>query len=270
MKKYRISIVGSGNVAWQLSHGLQAAGMDIVEIVSRSKENADVLAFSLKCRSSSLSEGFTAPADAYFICVKDDAIDEIQYLFAHISGVVAHVSGTKPLSSISSFAKATGVFYPLQTFSKFRPAQWSEIPVFIEASSKEASDHLINLAGSLTTKVFELNSEQRSRLHLSAVFVSNFANYLFGAAEEIVKENRMDFDLLKPLIRETVAKLEAAHPSELQTGPAVRNDREVINTHLKILETHPDLHDIYLTLSNAILKKYGHLPVIPNNDHAGK
>ena len=79
---------------------------------------------------------------------------------------------------------------------------------------------------------------------------------MYAVAEDILIDNDLSFDLLKPLIEETAAKLSAHSPHESQTGPARRKDQKVINTHLDILKTHPEYQKIYKLLSEQIKRKH--------------
>jgi hypothetical protein len=77
-------------------------------------------------------------------------------------------------------------------------------------------------------------------------------NHLYAIGEELLKEKEIDFDMLKPLIAETADKALAFSPKEVQTGPAVRFDRNVIDRHMEMLKEHPQWNDIYHLLSESI------------------
>jgi hypothetical protein len=92
---------------------------------------------------------------------------------------------------------------------------------------------------------------KRSVLHLAAVLVNNFTNHLFVQAKELMDKERMSFDLLKPLIAETVNKLNNLTPLDAQTGPAKRNDESTIRLHEDMMQDNQRLLRIYelMTLS---------------------
>ena len=75
-------------------------------------------------------------------------------------------------------------------------------------------------------------------------------------SESYLDENNLDFDLLKPLIKETARKIESMAPSEAQTGPAKRNDLKTIEKHLHLLEDSP-YKTLYKQLTEAIQDTYG-------------
>jgi predicted short-subunit dehydrogenase-like oxidoreductase (DUF2520 family) len=105
----------------------------------------------------------------------------------------------------------------------------------------------------LSEKVIELNSEQRKTLHLGAVFACNFTNHLLALAQELLEEKGLDYELLKPLIQETLSKIEMNDPASVQTGPAIRKDQATILSHLDLLKHNPDLSELYTKLSQSIV-----------------
>ena len=57
------------------------------------------------------------------------------------------------------------------------------------------------------------------------MFACNFANHMFAVGQQLLQEYGLPADLIKPLIRETVAKaLDSPSAAAVQTGPARRND----------------------------------------------
>ena len=148
-----------------------------------------------------------------------------------------------------------GVFYPLQTFSKNKPVNFKEIPICLEANSKKNLNLLKEIASLVSEKIFEVNSEQRRALHVSAVFVNNFSNHLFALADDYCRENDLPFEILRPLIKETVSKIETLDPYSAQTGPALRNDQKTIAAHLELLDE--DRKKIYNILTESIQKLHG-------------
>jgi predicted short-subunit dehydrogenase-like oxidoreductase (DUF2520 family) len=111
---------------------------------------------------------------------------------------------------------------------------------------------LENLATQIQLTTKYVNSENRKHIHLAAVFACNFSNHLFQIASEILKENQLPFELLLPLIQETVAKLQVMDPAAAQTGPAIRNDQATLAAHVTLLKDHPQWEAIYSILSAQI------------------
>ena len=243
----KIVILGTGNLAKHLYTAfIKANAVDIVQVVGRNQKELEQ--FSMH---STLSNDFAfiADADVYLIAVKDDAITEVSQHLLKKKGIVAHTSGALGLKAIQPENK--GVFYPLQTFTKGKTVDFGSIPVCIEAEEKESLETLRTLANSISENVHHIDSEQRKKLHLAAVFVNNFTNYLFSIGEELCLEEGLSFDLLKPLIMETADKIQAMSPKEAQTGPARRNDTKSMDSHLKLLNKKEHIA-LYKLLSQAI------------------
>lgn len=183
-------------------------------------------------------------ADVYIIGIADDAISSFSETLPFKDRLVAHTSGSVSMDSLSN-TNRKGVFYPLQTFSKSRKVDFSEIPICIEAEKEPDLKILQELGGIISEKVVKISSEERKKIHLAAVFVNNFVNHLYQISEEILKKESLPFELLKPLIKETAAKLDTLSPIEAQTGPAKRNDLKTIENHLHLLteETYKNLYE---------------------------
>jgi hypothetical protein len=94
------------------------------------------------------------------------------------------------------------------------------------------------------------------KIHLAAVITNNFTNHLFTLTHQFCKENQVSFDLLLPIIKETVCRLKFAEPSNWQTGPAIRNDNITISKHLEFLKDNKSLQNIYSTMTASIQSFY--------------
>jgi predicted short-subunit dehydrogenase-like oxidoreductase (DUF2520 family) len=145
-----------------------------------------------------------------------------------------------------------GVFYPLQSFTKEKAIDLSDVPFCIEASSTRVHEVLFSIARSLSSKVVVLDSEQRKVLHLAAVFANNFTNHMLFWAKTLLDAEGLDFNLLKPLTKETVEKAFFLMPELAQTGPARRGDYKTMKSHLDQIEANPELSKLYQELSKSI------------------
>jgi len=157
---------------------------------------------------------------------------------------------------VLSSARQYWVFYPLQTFTLGQHVNLEQVPFLVEGSTPAVTKALQELASKLSNSVHNITSEQRKYFHLAAVFVSNFSNHLYSIAWQLLDEQNLDFDFLKPLIKQTAAKVDNLLPMDAQTGPARRNDRKAMAEHLKMLEDHPELKELYKMISGQITKKY--------------
>ena len=248
-----IILIGAGNVASHLFKALNKAhNITIQQWYNRdiSKLHSYQNVVEITNDINNLKE-----ADIYIIAVTDDAIQSISEELPFSDRFIVHTSGAIGLHTLNK-KNRRGVFYPLQTFTKDQDLDFSDVPICIETGKKEDLHILKNLAEALNCKYYRVNSEQRSSLHLAAVFVNNFVNQLYRVGHEITESKSVDFNILKPLIKETANKIEALSPYMSQTGPAKRNDRKTIKKHLKILEK--DIHkDIYELMTKSIKLTHG-------------
>lgn len=249
----RIVLLGAGNVATHLIKAFSASSeTEIIMAYNRSKTGLKHLDSTLK----TTSDIDTLPeADCYIIAVPDDAVAKLSHSLPFSGKLVVHTSGSVNLQETDA-KNRRGVFYPLQTFSKNREVDFSEIPICLEAEDETDYNLLKKMASAISVKQYQIDSAQRKQLHLAAVFVCNFVNYLYHTGYQITAENNISFDILKPLIQETASKIEKATPAEMQTGPAKRNDKKTMEKHLEAL-TLPEHKEIYTLLSQAIINTYG-------------
>ena len=193
-------------------------------------------------------------ADLYIIGIPDDAIKTFSESLPFKNKLVVHTSGGVAMGELSNNNRR-GIFYPLQTFSKQKAIDFKNIPICIEAEHSEDLEILKAIGSTISENVVEISSEKRLKLHLAAVFVNNFVNYLYGIGNDILKEENLAFDLLKPLILETASKIENLTPQEAQTGPARRNDKKTIDKHVMLLQN--SLHrEFYELFTKALNNKY--------------
>jgi len=142
----------------------------------------------------------------------------------------------------------------LQTFSKKKNIEFETLPICVDAINIANLDVLFQLAQSLSQEVYRINDDERKILHVAAVFVNNFTNHLYGIADDILQQEGIDFDILLPLIQETINKIYDHPPRMMQTGPAIRNDEKTIGEHLNYLKKYPDYQKIYQILTENIRK----------------
>lgn len=250
-----VILIGAGNLATQLALCLHEHGTEVKQVFSRTPESAQKLAQKVNASYTSNLGELDKNADLFLIAVKDSAIQEVlENIRLDENQLIVHTAGSVPMSILNGFTLNYGVFYPLQTFSKNRKVEFSDIPICIEANHPSNMDKLQFLAEKLSNTVRQLNSEERKTLHLAAVFANNFVNHFYILAAEILQDKKLKFDLLKPLIHETAAKIAALQPIEAQTGPAKRNDQIIIQDHLKMLHNKPESQKIYSFVTESIFQ----------------
>ncbi len=249
----KIVFIGAGNLATRLSKALIEKGHEIVQIYSRTEDSASMLAKYLASGYTTKTEEIYKDADIYIISVSDSAYDSVLENIDFSNKLIVHTSGSLPVEILKNHSENYGVLYPLQTFSKSRDTDFSVIPFCIEANTGKNEEFLHQFAKTVTTDVRHVNSEQRKKLHLAAVFASNFTNHMYYLAEKIIEKNNLPFDILIPLIEEVALKVKYISPQDAQTGPAKRKDMNIIAEHLKMLEEDKDISNLYKNLSDSII-----------------
>ena len=248
-------IIGAGNVATHLAPALIKAGIEILQVYSRTESSAIVLASKVNAKHCTNPEEIEKNANYYFYAVKDSAIAEIIRHTGKFQGIHIHTAGSVGIEVFEGKANHYGIIYPLQTFSKERETDFAKVPLFVEGNDADTRKLLMTLAEKLSEKTYFANSSQRARLHLAAVFACNFSNLLYDIASEIVSEEQGGFEELKPLIRETAEKVQTLSPRKAQTGPATRYDTVIIDKHLEMLSQQPELADLYEKMSKMIFQR---------------
>lgn len=251
-----ITIIGAGNVGAHLATALYAAGYVIRQLYSRHAERLTALQHLCQAGTTTDIHDLLPDSTLYIIAVSDDAIVEVAaQLHLYPSAIVVHTSGTVPVSVLHGFQRH-GIFYPLQTFTQDKKVVWANIPLIIQGSDMEVDNLLRQIAACLSPHIYRLNDEQRQIVHLAAVFVNNFSNYLMTTAQQLLQRHQLPFELLQPLILETAQKVQTQAPDTAQTGPAKRGDRTTIAKHIALLQHDPPTQALYQLLSELIMARY--------------
>lgn len=249
-----VAVAGTGNVGWHMAKAFHEAGISVSYILSGHLETARIVAGECNALSLEYSSELDSPPDLILLCVPDRYIPEFISRYAGMDSIIAHTSGSTGTDAFKGKTNKFGVFYPLQTFSRKINLNYKEIPFFIEGSDSTTATKLIQLAGRISNTVHEADSQTRKLLHISAVFSCNFSNHLSAISYEIFKNSEIDFRVLLPLLKQTIAKLSETNPVKAQTGPAVRGDLEIINEHLNFLADYPEEKEIYRLISDNIMR----------------
>ncbi len=256
----KVSIVGTGNVASALARHLSAAnGIVLQSVVSREITQAEVFTQAYGFSHYTTNVADIQLSDYVLLCVTDAALPGIvARLQPNESTLYCHTAASVGIELFdTSQFNLFGVFYPLQTFSTNDLPNTKEFPLLVEGNTPETTAALLHLAKKITGLCSVMPSDKRLQLHVAAVMVNNFTNYLWAQAQQYCQAQQLDFDLLKPLIAKTAERaLNTNQPLEkYQTGPAIRNDKTTIAKHLEILRNFPQYQALYRFLSNSINPK---------------
>ncbi|MBK7763889.1 MAG: DUF2520 domain-containing protein [Bacteroidetes bacterium] len=250
----KIVILGSGNIATFFAHRFQQNGHEIVQVYSRTELHAQQLASQLHCNYTSSLHEINKTADVYVLAVSDDAVLTICETLNLNNKLVLHTAGTLSLHHIDQSSANTGSIWCVYSIQKHAWPNHKNIPCVINASNEESLLLVQELAKCISDQIIHLDDELKLNLHVAAVFANNFSNYLFGISYDILKNHNLSFNILLPLIQDTVNKLIHLTPTELQSGPAKRGDVKTIEKHLTLLSSQTQYQEIYKLLSEAIMK----------------
>lgn len=248
----KVGIIGSGNVATVLGRLIRSNNHEVVQVMSRNIEHAKMLAEELGANYTDFGGLPDISADMYIIAVADFAIRDGLPRMQLQDKLVVHTAGSVSKDVLKELSVNYGVLYPLQSLRK-EMKQMPGIPFLVDGNSEGVIQYIEAFAQTLSPDVRRTADEERLKLHVAAVIVSNFTNHLYAIAEEYCNKEHVDFNLLKPLILETALRIKDVSPAAVQTGPAVRKDIHTLDKHLRILVNHPKLRTTYLRLTDSIM-----------------
>ncbi len=249
----KIILLGAGNVGHHLSKAFnKSTEINLVQWYSRDNSKVSYNDIDTEIIND-LSK--IKSADIYVISISDSYVGEISKKLNVSEKLVVHTSGSLDLSIIDK-KNRRGVFYPLQTLSKNKEIELAKVPICIESENNKDLVLLETISKYIGCKTYKIDYNQRKILHLAAIFSNNFVNHMFTIAKEILDDKNLDFNILKPLINETVDKIHKLDPENAQTGPAIRNNNEIILNHIKTLKKD-DHKKLYELMTKLIKDKYG-------------
>lgn len=251
-----VAVIGAGRLAWSLIANFQQAGIPVRQLISRSENKRQAFAQAYAIPHLGQSPKDLLPdTDLVILSVSDHAIAEVALQLKGTirpEAAVFHTSGSIDLETLLPAGGQIGVFYPLQMFTPRAVVDFRTIPLFIEGTANTLP-LLRRLAESVSDRVVELNSADRLRLHLGAVFACNFPNYLYQLTHQLMPQQaEMDFRIYEPLVREQINRVFESLPENTQTGPAIRGDQVTLQKHLDLLQDQPDIRALYQRLSQRI------------------
>ena len=251
----KVVLIGAGKLATKFGIACKETGFDILQVYNRTPTAGEVLATTLSSEYINDLRLISADADLYCIAVTDSVIEDITSQLHLIDKPVVHFSGTLDIDVLKSCSHLYGALYPPQTFLKDSVINFKAIPFCIEANCAESETVLRSFASSLSDNVITVTFQQRKIIHLSAIFASNFTNLMYSISEQLLKTSGLSMNLLQPLIKQTALNASCEDIFGKQTGPAIREDFEVIQTHLELLANDPEYKTIYQLLSDQIIKQ---------------
>lgn len=257
MRRFRISMVGTGNVSTVLGRLLLKKGHSIVSVSGRERARTEELATEWGSEARFDFDVSDLDADFCIVAVSDQAVKDAGNWLRTGETTALHTAGSVPMHVLKGSAESHGVLYPLQSLNR-NATEIPDIPFLVDGSTEETLLAVEALAHTLSEKVTRADDGQRADYHLAAVMSSNFINHLMASTEDYCRSRDLHLPQLQPLLLETLERAFRDSPSRVQTGPASRNDLDTMRGHLERLEGMPELRDVYSSLSKAIMRRHGH------------
>ena len=250
-----ISFIGAGNVASHFAKAFFNADIQIDSILSRRLSSAKRLAIPIKAKATTSFNRLSKDSELYIIAVPDDTIEEVIFSLSHVldhSAFIVHTSGATAMTVIHQRFNNAGIIWPPQSLSKQKDIDFSSVPICCGASDASLNQVLLMLLKKVSIHVQLVNDEQKSALHLAAVFANNFTNHMYHIAYDLCEKNKLDFSLLYPIIKETAQKIINEIPGTVQTGPASRDDVTTMKKHRALLREQKGYKQLYSLISKSI------------------
>lgn len=246
----KIAIAGAGNIATFFAKKFQAAGFEIVQVIAAHKEHAKELALKFACAFSDQISDLDPDADVCLFAVKDDVLLDFAAKL-RMTQIVIHTAGSVALSELYPMSSRVACIWPVYSIHKDNLPENPNLPLVLNAGSDEVLEITRRLATAISQQHYVLTDQQKSALHLAAVFANNFTNHMYTISEQITREHGVPFAALLPLIADTAQKVQHSLPQQNQTGPAIRHDEKTMTKHLNML--HDEVwQQIYRLISSSI------------------
>ena len=258
MANSRIVMVGAGRVSCELGPAWQAAGHEILHVISRTESSARPLGERLNCPwTTRLTEaaGSLADAQVVVIAVTDGLISEVAEGISNMVSsrcVMVHLSGATPMDVLRS---PCAVVWPIRSFNpKADSVPLSGTPTVVEASDPDALADARKLASAWQADVTEVSGDQRAAAHLAAALADNFANHMIAESQALLAQRGLPSSLLKNLVLGLTQGGLNGDSRERQTGPAQRGDEASLERHRALLPE--DVRDLYDLVSAHIAYRH--------------
>ncbi|MCC5941706.1 MAG: DUF2520 domain-containing protein [Balneolaceae bacterium] len=241
-----ITVIGTGAVGGALIDFFQSSSYKLLSVWNRDGGVVFDSEGSRKIVSNTIPESGDQIGELLILALPDDMISPVASELAKrqlkwdLKSVI-HCSGNmssdvlKPLADCGCL---TASMHPIQTFKRGdRSERFRDI--FI---SLEGDEQLLNILEDLTkqlgSRFLKLNPEQKSMLHVAAVFSSNYLVALLHQVEQILEKADLTdgIQLLEPLIHQTIQNIHQKGTVDALTGPISRGDVKSVEKHINQLE----------------------------------
>jgi len=264
-----VAIIGAGRVGGAVGFLLARAGMQVKAVATRSMATAERARDFIGVGSATTDIVRAASAaDIVFITTPDGAIRPVCEAIARGGGfragsLVVHMSGAHTLDLLDA-ARAAGalraVIHPLQSVPGWERGI-RNIPGSAARVESDPGDELTvrEIVAALGCTELHLpgwrsDEDSAALYHAGAVTVSNHFVALIDHGlryyQALGADRNSAFRAVLPLIRGTLANVDAVGIPDALTGPIARGDGETVRGHLQAMERRaPELLPLYRELA---------------------
>ena len=253
-----ITVIGAGNVGSQLCKQLYLKGYEIDAIVNSGSNVSAKFLDDINSIHIDQIHNLPSESDAYLIAVSDDQYENVIATFPYRDKLMIHTSGSFESVKFEKITKRWCCLYPLQTISKTKDVNWKNVQFYIESAQENDYLKISKLCKKADFSYEYANSDKRKQLHIAAVVSNNFTYHLLSLVKTHCHKNNIDYSQLRHLIDLSIENVTKENPFILQTGPAVRKDRKLIEKQLSMLKNEHELKEIYDLFTRQIIQKHHH------------
>ncbi|MCL5267198.1 MAG: DUF2520 domain-containing protein [Bacteroidetes bacterium] len=245
------SLIGPGRVGSSVALALSESGYSCRSIVYKPLSRRERRLLTDKFPRANL---VTSPAKllpdfkVLFIAVKDDQICDIAAELSRVSDIdwkcktVLHFSGIvglEALSNLQELGASTGALHPISPFAAKYSPEFARSIYYDFLGTATALRYAREIVKRLQSKLIVLHSEEeRALLHIASVIASNSVVIAVKSAEEMISsfiKRRDSKSILNNLLSSTTENISSKDGIDALTGPLVRGDINVIESHIKAL-----------------------------------
>lgn len=265
-----VAILGAGKLGTTLGRALAETGFLIKAVSCRSSASAEKSAALIPGSPQAFSNNRDAAALGQWI-VLTAPDDQIADLAREISALqlknhlVFHCSGLLSADILSPLQKKgawTASLHPVQTFtSREGGLQLFKGTYFTLEGEKKACDKLKGIVKKLKGIPIELPKAYKPVYHAACSLSSNLLLALIQTAQDLLKPIELkkgnEYEILLPLIKQTIVNIEQMGLREALTGPVIRGDLHTVKIHLAALRSNKPAYRIYRNLAQQALETAG-------------
>lgn len=251
----RIGLIGSGNIANVLGRSWLEQGIEIAACYNRKQEPLD---WNSGLHPVSSPSKMPDTLDAILIATSDNAVFDIISELPR-GPLVIHFSGALPLPN-----RPGAAIWPIQSVRKENENTNATFPLVLNATDSSVETRLIPFAEKVATELHCLSTEKRQAAHLAAVFASNFSNHSLSIAQSLTEKAGIPWSTFQPIVQTVLEQGTLGHSFAQQTGPSLRREADVIQSHRQALEQQP----IWLALYDAMNASIQQMHLSPSKDES--